>query len=556
MADAFSANDEVFYAGSQDIFDNGDKLTYGSTGTIVDVTGERCGVKFEGNKGIIRVNSKKLSRTQPPVDLPGDFKIDEEAYFAGSCKQFDNGDPLEYGQKGVVQGPSGDGDGELSVRFAGHKQNAACTIAELCKTVPPALAGGFAVHDVVFFKGSGANFENGERLIYGGEGTIAGPGGIDGHRESEVAVRFDGNKMLISVIPEDLCKEPPSPDLPGGFRVNDPCFYLGSSQKLASGDIVSYGAEGHVMGLTRGRVAVWFAGPKHLSLGCATENISKTAPEGELPGGFALNDQVFYKGCNEDLNNGDTLGYGKEGTVVGAKDAKVSVQFPGNKGVIKVNPPNLSKESPPAELAGGFQAGEVAFYSGSGQDLDGGDVLVYGAKGTIAGPAGENSVAWRDAEKRNKKNVNLDVNKVSRTAPAEELAGGYRVGDKVYYVSCNDVLTGGDKLTYGNEGVVKGPSGDGSRVAVFWKGNRENVGSVHEKIGREQPPSQLAGGYVPDDVVYYTSTPQSWDNGDKLEQGGEGVVAGPSGAEKLSVRFAGNKALISLKPDVVSKTKP
>lgn len=72
-----------------------------------------------------------------------------------------------------------------------------------------AIPGGFKADDIVYFAGTSESFENGDRLVYGGKGTVKGPSKSEGR----VAVLFEGNKLRYGCLPTDLNRQDLSPSL-------------------------------------------------------------------------------------------------------------------------------------------------------------------------------------------------------------------------------------------------------------------------------------------------------------------------------------------------------
>ena len=75
-----------------------------------------------------------------------------------------------------------------------------------------------------------------------------------------------------------------------------------------------------------------------------------------------------------------------------------------------------------------------------------------------------------------------------------------------------------------------------------------------------QPPPPLPGGYTVGEQVYYTWTSQTVENGDRVEHGKQGEVAGPAITEShkgkgVAVRFPGNKGAISCHLDQVRRRR-
>ena len=68
------------------------------------------------------------------------------------------------------------------------------------------------------------------------------------------------------------------------------------------------------------------------------------------------------------------------------------------------------------------------------------------------------------------------------------------------------------------------------------------------QVSREPPPP-FPGGYLLGDQVYYTGDSQTFEDGDRLEQGTRGEVMGPATIETdkdgMAVLFSGNKEAIN-----------
>ena len=73
-------------------------------------------------------------------------------------------------------------------------------------------------------------------------------------------------------------------------------------------------------------------------------------------------------------------------------------------------------------------------------------------------------------------------------------------------------------------------------------------GAWAQQVSR-QPPPPLPGGYTVGEQVYYTGTSESFENGEQLEHGKQGEVAGPATSKShegkgVAVLFPGNKGAI------------
>jgi len=79
---------------------------------------------------------------------------------------------------------------------------------------------------------------------------------------------------------------------------------------------------------------------------------------------------------------------------------------------------------------------------------------------------------------------------LSREAPPTTLAGGYKVGDKVYFVGGRHTFPSGNRLEYGKQGeVTGGATGDekDTHVAVQFPGNKGLVNCPLTELSRTKP---------------------------------------------------------------------
>ena len=85
---------------------------------------------------------------------------------------------------------------------------------------------------------------------------------------------------------------------------------------------------------------------------CRLNQLSRTPPP-PLPGGYTVNDRVFYAADSQTFPSGDKLTRGQAGEVMGHPESDephfgkgVSVMFPGNKGNISCYLYQLSRTPP------------------------------------------------------------------------------------------------------------------------------------------------------------------------------------------------------------------
>jgi len=114
------------------------------------------------------------------------------------------------------------------------------------------LSGGFKMDEAVFFTDVSETFEDGDRLLYGQQGTVVGPG----DSKDEIEVLFPGNKTTVGCDLTTLSRSPPPP-LPGGLSAGSTVHYGGASENDPL-----HGKQGEVVGPGRSdaQVSVLFAG--------------------------------------------------------------------------------------------------------------------------------------------------------------------------------------------------------------------------------------------------------------------------------------------------------
>jgi len=172
------------------------------------------------------------------------------------------------------------------------------------------------------------------------------------------------------------------------------------------------------------RVWVLFPG---LGYGCiCLEQISNEPPV--IPGGYSLNDRVFYGGPNRSAGcNGDRVTFGALGEVAGkatssrsSHKADVAVVFPGNEDAVDVRLAEISREAP--VIPGGYSLGEVVFFCGTDCKYPNGDRITFGARGEVAGRSCQGDE--KDSERLavalpgNRNAVNLSLSSLAREPPA------------------------------------------------------------------------------------------------------------------------------------------
>mmetsp|Transcript_66083 Transcript_66083/g.182983 ORF Transcript_66083/g.182983 Transcript_66083/m.182983 type:complete len:173 (-) Transcript_66083:132-650(-) len=132
-------------------------------------------------------------------------------------------------------------------------------------------------------------------------------------------------------------------------------------------------------------------------------------------------------------------------------------------------------------LPGGWQTGDVAYFSAASQALPSGDKLSYGASGKVVGHAsvkdGKDHQRVAVLFTGNSAPVACFTEALSREPPPTELPGGWRVGEAAVYTGEDKTFSNGDRLQQGTRCQVVGPAPDGGdrRVAVLCQGHAEPV---------------------------------------------------------------------------------
>ncbi|EOD23157.1 hypothetical protein EMIHUDRAFT_195782 [Emiliania huxleyi CCMP1516] len=247
MHDFFSdtfVGERYYYVGSSERLPNGDELVHGRRGRVIGLASDPLlwSVRFPGNEADADVHFGLLS-SRPPRPLPDGFLVGDTVYYAGA-----SGDGLEFGLRGTVVGPARAAEG-LTVLFDGNKGNVQLFFNKHpFSREPPHLLyyTGFALDEELYYNGTGTKFDNGDRLVYGWRGRVAGQAAGDFARTA-VAMRFAHNQLPRVCYLRNLTRDPPPP-LPGGFAPDDLVYYNGSSSSFDNGDVLMFGERGTVVG--------------------------------------------------------------------------------------------------------------------------------------------------------------------------------------------------------------------------------------------------------------------------------------------------------------------
>ena len=175
--EVYTVGDMVYYTGTGLTFENGDRLEHGEQGEVTGpATSKRTGgrglaVKFPGNEGALDCcftearrlpplsslrcpscpppkahnniwrTDAQVSHDPPAAPLPGGYAVGDTVYYTVTGKTpFENGDVIQYGSQGKVEGPVNgeelNGEG-VAVLFSGNKCMDDCLLTQARRLPPP-----------------------------------------------------------------------------------------------------------------------------------------------------------------------------------------------------------------------------------------------------------------------------------------------------------------------------------------------------------------------------------------------------------------------------------
>ena len=93
---------------------------------------------------------------------------------------------------------------------------------QVSRDAPPPLPGGYRVGEKVFFTGGSHTFDDGNKVVHGQQGEVAGPAILENHKGKGVAVLFPGNKgnaecYLVAVLQPHAGTPRCAPDTPPAY---------------------------------------------------------------------------------------------------------------------------------------------------------------------------------------------------------------------------------------------------------------------------------------------------------------------------------------------------
>ena len=249
------------------------------------------------------------------------------------------------------------------------------------------MPGGYKVGEKLYYIGPSFKWSDSDRHVYGEQGEVLGPG-TSKNAEGKLRIKFPSIKSAdLDYSLERLSRSPPPP-LPGGYKLGEKLYYIGSSFAFGEGsNRYVYGEQGEVMGPSKkgDTLNMIFAGNTY-EVACQLDELSRSPPP-PLPGGYAIGEKLYYLGASIPVDDGDRYVYGEQGEVMGPGDeeGELEIKFPNNKGNIDCTLDELSR-SPPPPLPGGYKVGEKLYYTGASLTFESGDRLVHGEQGEVMGP--------------------------------------------------------------------------------------------------------------------------------------------------------------------------
>mmetsp|Transcript_7267 Transcript_7267/g.20133 ORF Transcript_7267/g.20133 Transcript_7267/m.20133 type:complete len:844 (-) Transcript_7267:62-2593(-) len=214
----YRIGDRVFYAYPNWRAPDGHVLFFGVQGKVIGRScigdgkdDERVWVLFPG-LGYGCICLEQISN-EPPV-IPGGYSLGDRVFYGGPNRAAGcNGDRLSFGSLGEVAGRATSSrsshKADVAVVFPGNEDAVDVRLAEISREVP-VIPGNYSLGDYVFYGGTDCKFPNGDRLIFGARGEVAGRSCQgDGKDNERVAVLLPGNRSAVPLHLSDISREPP-----------------------------------------------------------------------------------------------------------------------------------------------------------------------------------------------------------------------------------------------------------------------------------------------------------------------------------------------------------
>eukprot|EP00929_Paragymnodinium_shiwhaense_P030271 TRINITY_DN17180_c0_g1_i1.p1 TRINITY_DN17180_c0_g1~~TRINITY_DN17180_c0_g1_i1.p1 ORF type:complete len:1490 (-),score=372.41 TRINITY_DN17180_c0_g1_i1:231-4700(-) len=419
--------DRVFYCGpTQPPNRNGDQLFFGLLGEACGRTAlgdgqdnKRVKVRFDSFESPVSVWLTQVAR---PVDTETAredlakvaflFDADSEQRREAELRRYlaklqeeDVANPPDYEElkrraeaaqkRQQLESSASNGGGRLVAASPGSPfgppPSSHPTVVSAISNDYPSIPGGWKVGDDVFYTGQMKVLDDGTKLMYGSPGVIA-EATMEGLSSLQpiVLVDFVGVDLAVELPLAELAAE--APPLPKGYAAGDRVYFCGGKQTTAGGHFLMFALAGEVVGpatpALETKLKVLFDGNLN-SLDMPLVQLSPQVPV--IPGGYRLEQQVYYCGEEKTFPDGDRLLFGLRGEVVGrstagdaSDDRRLKLLLEGNQMSVSVFLSQVS--TVPPLLPGGFVPGDhVKFNVNKKLKFQNGDQLYKGMAGEVVG---------------------------------------------------------------------------------------------------------------------------------------------------------------------------
>ena len=151
---------------------------------------------------------------------------------------------------------------------------------------------------------------------------------------------------------------------------------------------------------------------------------------------------------------------------------------------------------PPAPRPGGSPRAEVLYCVSASQTFASGNRMVHGAQCEVMGPPCEGAqregYALSLLFPGNAASIACQLEHVSREPPSP-LPGGFKLGERVYFVGASQTFSDGVRIVHGAQGEVMGPATSSRRtqgqgLSMKFPGNQQPVGCFLKELSKSEPP--------------------------------------------------------------------
>jgi len=221
----------------------------------------------------IEVQPAKEEVEEAPLLEGARVQVGEVLYYIEASDTWEDGDRWVHGQQGEVVTVS---LSNVTMMFPGNKEASTMEVGWVSRLPPPPLPGGYQLGEMLYFLGTSQTFDSGDLVVHGQQGKVKGP-----YLQSpgRIKMLFPGNKGYTRCRLQQLSRDPPPP-LPGGFKLGEMLYFIGTSHTFDNGDRVVHGQQGEVMGPDLedpDSMSLRFPGNTRRT-GCFFKELSRTRP--------------------------------------------------------------------------------------------------------------------------------------------------------------------------------------------------------------------------------------------------------------------------------------